>query len=440
MQVGRTGVLTPVAELEPVRLAGSEISRATLHNQEEIARKDIRIGDTVLIEKAGDVIPAVVSVVREARPPATEPFVLQQAVDGKCPACGEPISKDAKYVAWRCENLQCPAQSMRRIQHFAARNALDLESLGGIVARKLVEHDIVGEPLDLFGVAVPVLAALNLGTEDQPRVFGEKNARKLAESVERSRTFPLSRWLHALGIPNVGQATAHLVASVHRDLTDVAQSRPLRDFVRLFEAQEEAKAVNPKSTGNPPQTDEEREERTLRAAELSEEVARIGGELASLGLVREKKGATSAGLRSEYVMALGISPDAANSIVHFFEGEAGRDILERLTELGISPRGEGGEAAGRDAGDGPFAGKTCVVTGTLAGMTRDQAKELLRAAGARVADSVSRKTDFLIAGENAGSKLTKAQALGVTVLRGEELTARLGERAAPQQPDLGLLG
>ena len=441
VQVGRTGVLTPVAELEPVELAGSTISRATLHNQEEIARKDIRVGDTVVIEKAGDVIPAVVSVVQDERPPGTEPFVLQDAVEGKCPACGGGISKDPKYVAWRCGNLQCPAQSMRRVEHFAARDALDIENLGGIVAEKLVERGVIREPLDLFGVELSDLAVLNLGTDDQPRVFGEKNARKLLDAVERSRGYPLSRWLHALGIPNVGQATAHLVASVHRDLADVAQSRVLRDFLRLFEAQEEAKVVNPKSRINAPRTDQERGERTRRVAELSEEVVRIGGELVPLGLVREKKGATSAGLSCEYVMDLGISPDAASSIVCFFEGDVGRGILERLAQLGISPRSEGPEADGNAEADGPFAGKTCVITGTLPGMTREQARDLLRAAGARVADSVSRKTDFVIAGENAGSKQDKALALGVTVLSAEEAVARLGGRSAasaPQQPDLGL--
>jgi len=147
VQVGRTGVLTPVAELEPVFLAGSTISRATLHNQDEVAKKDVRVGDTVFIRKAGDVIPEVVSVVLSKRSSDAVPFDLHQAVHGRCPSCGEPISRDPSYVAWRCENIQCPEQSVRRVEHFAARNALDLKSLGSIVAEKLVERGLVSEPL-----------------------------------------------------------------------------------------------------------------------------------------------------------------------------------------------------------------------------------------------------------------------------------------------------
>src|ERR1700677_189318 len=175
IQVGRTGALTPVAELEPVFLAGSTISRATLHNEDEIKRKDIRIGDTVVIEKAGEVIPAVVSVVESKRPRNTVPFDFAKHLGGTCPVCGGHISRDPKYVVWRCENLQCPAQATRRLEFFNARGALDIESVGGIVADKLVEKDLVREPLDLFELKLEQLAALNLGNEEAPRIFGAKN-------------------------------------------------------------------------------------------------------------------------------------------------------------------------------------------------------------------------------------------------------------------------
>src|SRR6185312_1633146 len=171
--------------------------RATLHNEDEIKRKDIRIGDTVVIEKAGEVIPAVVEVVKSKRPAGTEPFDFSKHIHGKCPVCGGPIRRDPQFVAWRCENLQCPAQTTRRVEFFAARSALDIESVGGIVADKLVERGLVRDPLDLFGLKVEQLAKLNLGTYEEPRVFGEKNATKAARAIERAQTLPLSRWLFA---------------------------------------------------------------------------------------------------------------------------------------------------------------------------------------------------------------------------------------------------
>ena len=178
IQVGRTGILTPVAALEPVLVSGSTVARATLHNEDEIKRKDIRIGDTVVIEKAGEVIPAVVEVVKSKRPRNTKPFDFAKHIHGKCPVCGGPIRRDPEFVAWRCENLHCPAQTTRRVEFFAARGALDIESVGGIVADKLVERGLVREPLDLFELEVEQLAKLNLGTDEAPRVFGEKNATK----------------------------------------------------------------------------------------------------------------------------------------------------------------------------------------------------------------------------------------------------------------------
>ena len=244
IQVGRTGVLTPVAELEPVFVQGSTISRATLHNEDEIRRKDIRIGDTVVIRKAGMVIPEVLEVLKSKRPANAKEFDLFQFVGGKCPACGGPIAKEKlqasqnrlsreanegseggkgfpshtsppsrdtelnEEVAWRCQNVAgCPAQLMRRVEYFAQRKALDIESLGGIVAEALVERGLVKDPLDLFDLKLETLGKLNLGTDEEPRTFGEKNATKILEALQRAKTAPLHRWIHALAIADVGETT-----------------------------------------------------------------------------------------------------------------------------------------------------------------------------------------------------------------------------------------
>src|SRR5213079_3376621 len=231
IQVGRTGILTPVAVLEPMFVSGSTVGRATLHNEDEIKRKDIRIGDTVVIEKAGEVIPAVVEVVKSKRPRDAKPFDFAEHIHGKCPVCSGRIRRDPEFVAWRCENLYCPAQTTRRVEFFAARGALDIESIGGIVADKLVERGLVREPLDLFDLKIEQLAKLNLGTEEAPRVFGEKNATKAIKAIEHARTLPLSRWLFALAIPDVGRTTATQLARFHETIEDVVNSQLLRDVL-----------------------------------------------------------------------------------------------------------------------------------------------------------------------------------------------------------------
>src|SRR5213593_2260776 len=243
IQVGRTGILTPVAVLEPVLVSGSTVARATLHNEDEIKRKDIRIGDTVVIEKAGEVIPAVVEVVKSKRPRNAKPFDFLKHIHGKYPVCGGEVRRDPQFVAWRCENLHCPAQTTRRVEFFAARSALDIESVGGIVADKLVERGLVKEPLDLFELKPAQLAKLNLGTEEAPRVFGEKNATKAINAIERARTLPLSRWLYALAIPDVGKTTATQLAKFHDNIEEVADSQLLRDVLEYHEKEKKERAT-----------------------------------------------------------------------------------------------------------------------------------------------------------------------------------------------------
>ena len=409
VQVGRTGVLTPVAELEPVFVQGSTISRATLHNEEEIRRKDIRIGDTVVIRKAGMVIPEVVEVVKTKRPADAKPFDFIAHIGGKCPACGGDIARekvsagDKEEVAWRCQNVaQCPAQKTRRIEYFAQRKALDIESLGGIVAEKLVERGIVHEPLDLFDLKVESLATLNLGTDEQPRVFGEKNATKVVEALERAREMPLHRWLFALAIPNVGEATAYQLAQTHDTLEALAESSILRDIQSLGDKESERVIISPHSRKNPPQTPEEREQRAARYEEIKDQISEIETRL-------EQSGAKS--------KMAEVGPVVAGSVLDFFSSPYGLETLQRLNKLGIHPQSETpAKAAQSDKSTRAIAGKSFVLTGTLATMTRDQAADIIRTLGGNVVSAVSKNTDYLVVGENAGSKLEKARELGIRIL------------------------
>jgi DNA ligase (NAD+) len=380
IQVGRTGILTPVAVLEPVLVSGSTVGRATLHNEDEIKRKDIRIGDTVVIEKAGEVIPAVIEVVKSKRPRGAAPFNFSKHIHGKCPVCGEPIRRDPQFVAWRCENLHCPAQTTRRVEFFAARGALDIEAVGGIVADKLVERGLVREPLDLFELKVEQLAKLNLGTEEAPRVFGEKNATKAIHAIERARTLPLSRWLFALAIPDVGKTTATQLARFHDDIEDVAHSQLLRDVLNYREKREQKQ----------------------NATEIVDRLIQAGF------AKRSKSKAEKDGIVTE------VGPVVAESVLNFFASVTGKKILRRLKELGIQPKSE--KVAMKKAAELPLAGKTFVLTGTLPSMTREEATEKIEALGGHVSSSVSKKTDYVLAGTEPGSKFDKAKQLGVRII------------------------
>jgi len=384
IQVGRTGILTPVAALEPVLVSGSTVARATLHNEDEIKRKDIRIGDTVVIEKAGEVIPAVVEVVKSKRPRDAKPFDFARHIHGKCPVCGGPIRRDPEFVAWRCENLHCPAQTTRRVEFFAARGALDIESIGGIVADKLVERGLVREPLDLFELNVEQLAKLNLGTEEAPRVFGEKNATKAINTIERARTLPLSRWLFALAIPDVGKTTATQLARFHDTIRDVSNSQLLRDVLDYHEKREQKES---------PQQITDR----LLKAGFAE---RSKGKSAKHGIVTE------------------VGQVVAQSVLDFFASSAGKNVLRRMKELGIQPKS--GKVSAKKAAELPLAGKTFVLTGTLPSMTREEAAEKIEALGGHVTGSVSKKTDYVLAGVEPGSKFDKAKELGVKILEEAE--------------------
>lgn len=418
VQVGRTGVLTPVAELEPVFVQGSTIARATLHNEDEIRRKDIRIGDTVVIRKAGMVIPEVFEVVKTKRPADAKEFDLFAHVGGKCPACGGPIAKekgaagDADEVAWRCQNVAgCPAQLMRRVEYFAARRALDIESLGGIVAEKLVERGLVKDPLDLFDLTLDKLGKLNLGTDEEPRTFGEKNATKVLDALERAKTAPLHHWIHALAISDVGEATAYQLAQTHDSLEALADSAVLRDIRDLGAREVERQEISPRSRKNPPKDEVDKARREERDAELKAEIAEIEARLAAGGRKAQMKE---------------VGPVAAASVLDYFASPVGRATLRRIHELKIRPEPVAAPVAAA-AQSGPFAGKTCVLTGTLSSMTREAAGELIRQAGGTVSGSVSKKTDFVIAGEEAGSKLDKAKELGVRVLDEAEFLTMIGK-------------
>lgn len=427
IQVGRTGVLTPVAEFEPVFIQGSTVSRATLHNEDEIRDKDIRIGDTVVIRKAGMVIPEVVEV-SEHRTDSKK-FNLYQHVGGKCPACGGPITKDKiktrraaslacseserdglneqaddettdEEVAWRCQNIAgCPAQKSRRIEYFAKRPALDVECIGKIVANKLVESGLINEPLDLFDVPEEELAMLNLGSDTKPRMFGMKNAAKVKEALNRACTLPLHRWILALAISEVGMQTAYDLAQFHETIDDIASSKLLQDVLEL---------------------------QHLRDEKREAEADAVGARLIAAGFAQASK-KKDAAPRDAVVV---VGPVAAQAILDWFASQSGCEVLARLKKLGISPRGS---VKGAAAMAHPLAGKTIVLTGTLPTLSRDEASRLIREVGGNVTSSVSNSTDYVLAGAEAGSKLAKAQELGVKVIMEEEFLALLN-KATAQSP------
>jgi DNA ligase (NAD+) len=329
VQVGRTGVLTPVAVLEPVTVSGSTVARATLHNEEEIARKDIRIGDRVLIEKAGEVIPAVVEVQTKARTGKEKKFRMPAT----CPVCEGKVVKEEGQVALRCINSQCPAQLRRRIEHFASRGALDIEGLGEMMVEQLVSKELVRDVSDIYELTAEKMSILER--------MGEKSTSNLLEAIEHSKTRPLWRLIFGLGILHVG----------------VSASRALADHFRSLDKLMDASV---------------------------EELQRIPD----------------------------VGEVVAQSIQQFFQEKRNRRMIERLEKLGVRPQIEPKRA---QSADSPFAGATWVLTGTLS-QPREEIAEMIIERGGKVSGSVSKKTNYVLAGEAAGSKLDKAKQLGVRII------------------------
>ncbi len=349
IQVGRTGKLTPVAKLEPVFVGGTTVSNATLHNEDETRRKDVRIGDTVIVRRAGDVIPEVVGVVADKRPPdAGEPFDLYKRLHGKCPVCGSPIERPEGEADWRCTGgITCPAQRKQALLHFAGRRAMDIEGLGDKLVDQLVDGGIVKTVPDLYKLGFANLAALDR--------MGEKSAQNLLEGIQKSKSTTLARFLYSLGIRQVGETTA-------KDL-----ARHFGSIDRLMDA---------------------------RLEELLE-VPDVG-------------------------------PIVAESIRDFFDQPHHREVVEQLRAAGVHWPDVAGTASDAPR---PLLGKTLVLTGTLPTLSRDEAKELIEAAGGKVSGSVSKKTNYVVAGEEAGSKLDKARELGVAVLDEGALRSLIGGAA-----------
>ncbi|HOZ48396.1 MAG TPA: NAD-dependent DNA ligase LigA [Candidatus Hydrogenedentes bacterium] len=342
VQVGKSGTITPVAELDPVALAGTTVKRASLYNFEDLARKDLRVGDLVEVQKAGEIIPQVIRFIPEERPADAQPF----EAPSECPACHGGVHQDPDGVFLRCLNIACPAQIRERLEYFASRGAMDIDGLGPAIIDQLVSRDLVHGPSDLYDLDTATLAGLER--------MGEKSAANLVEALEHSKAQPLSRLVNGLGIRHVGSHIAEVLAQHYGNID------------------------------------------ALMAAETDE--------LEQIGDVGEVVAAT----------------------VHdFFDTPENRDLIAKLRAHGLTMREEVEEGRPDER---PFEGKTFVVTGTLGRYTRDEIHERIKRLGGRAGSSVSKNTDYVIAGENAGSKLAKAQQLGVPVLSEDEFD-RLAEAA-----------
>ena len=336
IQVGRTGKLTPVAKLKPVFVGGTTVSNATLHNQSEIERKDVRIGDTVIVRRAGDVIPEVVGVIAEKRPADAQPFDLYKKLGGKCPVCGSDVTREEGEVDWRCSGgLFCGAQRKQAILHYAGRRAMDIEGLGDKLVDQLVDSGMIRTLPELYKLGVAKLSALDR--------MAEKSAANLVANLEKRKKTTLARFLYSLGIRHVGETTA-------------------KDLAKYFGALD----------------------RVLDASE------------------------------PQLLEVPDVGPIVAQSIHTFFAQPHNREVVEQLRAAGITWEEHAGTAA--DAPPKPLAGVTFVLTGTLPTLSRDEAKELIEAAGGKVSGSVSKKTNYVVAGEEAGSKLDKARELGIAIL------------------------
>jgi len=357
IQVGRTGALTPVAVLEPIGVGGVVVARATLHNEDELARKDVRVGDTVIVQRAGDVIPQVVGAVRERRPPGTQPFVFPT----ECPECGSAAVRPEGEAIRRCTGgLVCPAQAVERLRHFVSRDAFDIEGLGDKQVRYFFDEGEVRTPADIFRLPETV-GPRSLRPLANRKNWGETSARNLFAAIDRRRVMPLDRFIYALGIRQVGQATARLLARHYHSLAAWRQA--------------------------------------MEAA-------------------RDRSGDAHADL----VNIDQIGPAVAEDLIRFFEEPHNVAALDDLLQY-VTVEDYAGPAAAEAS---PLAGKTVVFTGTLDTMTRPEAKARAEALGAKVAGSVSKKTDYVVVGADAGSKAAKARELGVNTLKEKEWLELIG--------------
>ena len=336
IQVGRTGVLTPKAVLEPVRLAGSTVSFATLHNQDFIASKDIRIGDTVIVRKAGEIIPEIVEVVMDKRPKDAVPY----EIPAQCPVCGAAVARDEDGVALRCTGAECPAQRLRNLTHFVSRNAMDIDGLGPAVINSLIENDLVKNAADLYTLKVEDISPLER--------MGKKSAANAVAAIEKSKDNDLWRLIAALGIRQVGDKAAKVLASHFGSMDAI-----------IAATEEELTAIDD------------------------------------------------------------VGPITAGFIRSWMDSPQSRDLLARLKEAGVNMVDR------TEKVDARFAGLTFVLTGALTKFTRDEATEMIELRGGKASGSVSKKTSYVVAGENAGSKLTKAQDLGIPVLTEDEFLQML---------------
>jgi DNA ligase (NAD+) len=334
VQVGRTGVLTPVAHFDPVQLAGTTVQRATLHNYEDLARKDVRVGDTVAVEKGGDVIPKVTRVLLEKRPGGARAFKMPR----KCPVCGEPVVQEEGEVATRCVNPACPAVVREALRHFCTRKAMNIEGLGDRLVDQLVREGLLTDVASIYDLTAAKLSGLER--------WGEKSAANLVAEIEKSKGNDLARLLFGLGIPHIGEKAARTLAQ-HFGTLDALASASAEELTAVEE----------------------------------------------------------------------VGPNTAAAIAAWFQHPRHRQLVEKLRRRGLNFESA---RKGRST-SGPLSGRTVVITGTLPGVTRDEAGARLEAAGAKVAGSVSKKTDYLVAGEEAGSKLEKARELGVRTVTWDEM-------------------
>ncbi len=374
IQVGRTGVLTPVARLRPVFVGGTTVSNATLHNEDEIRRKALMIGDTVVVRRAGDVIPEVARALVERRPPADSPEFAQRlrafTMPQACPVCGSTVEREEGGAAWRCVGgLYCSAQRKQALLHFAQRRAMDIEGLGDRLVEQLVDAGLVRTPADLYRLDAATLAGLDR--------MGEKSAANLVAAIERSKQATLERFLFALGIRLVGEEVARQLAAEYGDL-DALMSED-------WAARQAEKVLVQKDNTR-----------------------------------RRNRGEPLAPVPLE-----GIGPEITASLQRFFAEGHNREVIEALRAVGVRWR-----APAQDKGGTRLAGLGFVITGTLPTMSREQAAELIRAHGGAVLSSVSRKTSYLLAGDAAGSKLEKARALGIPVIDEPALLAMTAQEKA----------